>query len=170
MSGAVVHTVLDPGEVETRLLPLLERGGEVPLRVTGTSMVPFLRDRRDTVYLRSPALCPPRTGDILFFRRLDGVWVLHRLFRPLSDGRLLINGDAQTWFETIRPEQIAGVAVKLRRDAGPVRPVRRRGALALWKLWRALLPVRPGLLRLLGRAGRLRRRLSRHPNGSPPPI
>lgn len=169
MNGAV-HKILDPGEVEGRLLPILESGGEVPLRVTGTSMVPFLRHQRDTVYLRSPALCPPRTGDILFFRRQDGTWVLHRLFRPLRDGRLLINGDAQTWFETIRPDQIAGVVVKLRRDGGPVRPARRRGALALWRLWRALLPVRPTLLRLLGWAGRLRRRLSPGHDGAPPPI
>lgn len=168
MNGAV-HTILDPGDVEGRLLPILESGGEVPLRVTGTSMVPFLRDRRDLVYLRGPAFCPPRTGDILFFRRQDGTWVLHRLFRPLSDGRLLINGDAQTWFETIDPDQIAGVVVRLRRDGGPVRPARRRSALALWHLWRRLLPIRPQLLRLLGRAGRLRRRFSGKCNISHPP-
>lgn len=170
MSGAVQHRVLRPDEVEGRFLPVLESGGEVPLRVTGTSMLPFLRDRRDTVCLRGPAFVPPAVGDILFFRRSDGAWVLHRFFRALPDGRLLINGDAQSWFETIRPEQIAGVVVKIRRGAGPLRPARRRSLLLLWRLWRRLLPIRPWLLRQLGRAGRLRRHFTGGSNGSAPPI
>ena len=89
--------IIGPEEVEERILPLLEAGALVPLRVTGTSMAPFLRDRRDMVYLRSPALLPYREGDILFFRRRDGSLVLHRLWQAEGE-RLVMNGDAQTWF------------------------------------------------------------------------
>ena len=50
--------LLTPGEAAGRLLPLLEAGASVPLRVTGSSMVPFLRDRRDLVSLRAPRFLP----------------------------------------------------------------------------------------------------------------
>lgn len=52
--------VLDSDQVEERLTPLLRAGAEVPLVVTGSSMVPFLRDRRDKVYLKSPDFVPDR--------------------------------------------------------------------------------------------------------------
>ena len=47
MSGG--RQLLDSGQVEERLAPLLRAGAEVPLVVSGSSMVPFLRDRRDIV-------------------------------------------------------------------------------------------------------------------------
>lgn len=60
--------LLTPGEAVGRLLPLLDAGASVPLRVTGNSMVPFLRDRRDLVSLRAPRFLPYQPGDILLFR------------------------------------------------------------------------------------------------------
>ena len=123
MSGG--RQLLDSGQVEERLAPLLRAGAEVPLVVTGSSMVPFLRDRRDTVYLKSPEYAPIRTGDILFFRRESGQWILHRLHHRTAEGLLVINGDGQTWFETIRPGQVLGVAVKISRDGGAPFPARR---------------------------------------------
>ena len=94
MSGG--RQLLDSGQVEERLAPLLRAGAEVPLVVTGSSMVPFLRDRRDTVYLKSPEYAPIRTGDILFFRRESGQWILHRLHHRTAEGLLVINGDHPT--------------------------------------------------------------------------
>ena len=156
MSGG--RQLLDSGQVEERLAPLLRAGAEVPLVVTGSSMVPFLRDRRDTVYLKSPEYAPIRTGDILFFRRESGQWILHRLHHRTAEGLLVINGDGQTWFETIRPGQVLGVAVKISRDGGAPFPARRWDWALLRRVWKLLLPVRPALLRCFGRMSRQRHR------------
>ncbi len=151
--------IIGPEEVEERVLPLLEAGTLVPLRVTGTSMAPFLRDRRDMVYLRSPALLPYREGDILFFRRRAGSWVLHRLWQAEGE-RLVMNGDAQTWFETAVPGQVAGVVEQIGRKGGRPAPARRWDRELARRLWRALFPLRPWLLRQMGRCGKLLRLLS----------
>ena len=95
---------LDSGET---LIPLLESGIALPLRITGYSMRPFLKQNRDTVWLvKSTSL---HRGQILFFRRTDGTFVLHRLRRICADNRLIMNGDAQRWCEIITPEQIVAV-------------------------------------------------------------
>lgn len=150
--------VLDSDQVEERLTPLLRAGVEVPLVVTGNSMVPFLRDRRDKVYLKSPDSVPIRTGDILFFKRDSGQWILHRLHHFTADGLMVINGDAQTWFETIRPDQVLGVVVKISRSGKSPFPARRWDWTLLRKVWKLLLPVRPALLRCIGQISRLRHR------------
>lgn len=152
------HHILTPEEAAQRLLPLLEAGAEVPLTVTGSSMVPFLRHGRDTVFLRGPDQCPPRVGDILLFRRDNGQWVLHRLHHRTGDGLLVINGDAQTWFETIRPEQAAGVAVRVRRGEGEPFSPRRWDWRLLTLVWKLLRPVRPALLKRLEAISRVKRR------------
>lgn len=152
------HHILTPEEAAQRLLPLLEAGAEVPLTVTGSSMVPFLRHGRDTVFLRGPDQCPPRVGDILLFRRDNGQWVLHRLHHRTGDGLLVINGDAQTWFETIRPEQAAGVAVRVRRGEGEPFSPRRWDWRLLTLVWKLLRPVRPALLKGLEAISRVKRR------------
>ena len=80
--------LLTPGEAAGRLLPLLEAGASVPLRVTGSSMVPFLRDRRDLVFLRAPRFrrddgppFSPRRMDQRLLQRLWGALIPFR--RPL---------------------------------------------------------------------------------------
>ena len=150
--------VLDSDQVEERLSPLLRAGAEVPLVVTGSSMVPFLRDRRDKVFLKSPDFVPVRTGDILFFKRDSGQWILHRLHHFTPDGLMVINVDGQTWFETIRPDQVLGIVVRISRSGkAPFSPRRWDWAL-LRRVWKLLLPVRPALLRCIGWISRLRHR------------
>ncbi len=148
--------LLTPGEAVGRLLPLLDAGASVPLRVTGNSMVPFLRDRRDLVSLRAPRFLPYQPGDILLFRRAGGQLVLHRLRKVRGDGTLLLNGDGQTWLETASQEQVLAVVEHIRRDDGPPFSPRRMDQRLLQRLWGALIPFRRPLLRLLGRLSRLR--------------
>ena len=55
----------------------IETGGTVQLPITGTSMNPLLYWGRDTVEL---VKCDnPRKYDIIFYRRDDGHFVLHRI-------------------------------------------------------------------------------------------
>ena len=58
---------------------LLREGAELPLVVSGESMLPFLRPGRDTVFLRRPD-APLHRGEIAFYRRFDGSYILHRVF------------------------------------------------------------------------------------------
>ena len=89
-----------------RIMTVAEDGSVIPLLVTGTSMLPFLLDRRSVVYLEKDRSYQPKRGDIVLFLRPDGAWVLHRVVRLLPNGKLLINGDGQAWTETIMPQQI----------------------------------------------------------------
>lgn len=76
---------------------LLREGAELPLVISGESMLPFLRPGRDTVYLKQPegAL---QAGDIAFFRRPNGAYVLHRVQRA-EPGLYWFLGDAQQRIE-----------------------------------------------------------------------
>ena len=120
-------------------------GRDFALRVTGWSMMPFLRHERDRVILQSPAQNPPGVYDVVLFSRDDGKLVLHRIIGRDDEG-YVINGDAQTWTERIRPEQILAVA------GGFVRGMRfffadSRTYRVLTRLWVWLRPVRQPILR-----------------------
>lgn len=70
-----------------------ERNEHINLTVTGNSMVPFLVDKRDTAIL-SPPEDKIRKGDILFYKRINGKFVFHRVKKVTSDGIFFI-GDSQ---------------------------------------------------------------------------
>lgn len=140
--------VLPPEVLIPELLTLLEQTDSVPLTVTGNSMSPFLIHGRDTVYL-SKVTRPLKKGDIIFYRRTSGQYVLHRICRVHPDGYDLV-GDAQTVIEPgIRPEQVLATG----------NAVRRKGMLLqkgdFWwdffeGFWLKILPLRPVLRRLYG--------------------
>lgn len=109
------HTprVLHATEAAALFPELLKDGGRLPLAVTGHSMEPFLKEGRDTVWLTAPSK-PLRRGDIVFFSRPAGEWVLHRIVRLTPNG-CVVNGDAQRWSEAVTTEQIVAVAEAVER-------------------------------------------------------
>ena len=125
---------------------------EFALRVTGTSMVPFLLNRRSTVFLVRQQAYTPRVGDIVFFRRLrDGSYVLHRINAIKKDksGRtwLVINGDAQFWRETILPSQICAHVTHFIRTERDIRMSERQ--CRFWAaVWRPLRFIHAPVARL----------------------
>lgn len=76
---------------------LLLEGAELPLVISGGSMLPFLASGRDSVMLKAPDRAL-RRGDIVFYRRENGAYVLHRLLH-VRDGKCWMIGDAQTTVE-----------------------------------------------------------------------
>ena len=80
------------------LLPVirdvLATGSEFSLKPRGKSMLPYLREGRDTVVL-SPVTDPPKRGDILLYVRWNGTPVLHRVVRIEEDGTFTMRGDNQ---------------------------------------------------------------------------
>ena len=141
--------VLPPEMLIPELLALLEQTDSVPLTISGNSMTPFLAHGRDTVFL-SKVTRPLKKGDMIFYRRQNGQYVLHRICRVHPDSFDLV-GDAQTYIETgIRPEQVLAV----------VNTVRRKGRLLekghFWwdffeMFWLRIIPLRPLVCRIYGR-------------------
>lgn len=134
---------------------LLAEGAELPLVVSGGSMLPFLAPGRDTVYLRAPQ-GPLRRGDIAFYRRANGQYVLHRVLRA-AEGRLWFAGDAQDLLEGPLDESCVFAVVTAARRKGRVE---KPGA--LWwdffaRVWPHLLGRRQRLLRGYGALKRIGR-------------
>ena len=69
------------------LRELLAQGQSVSLTVTGESMSPFLRHGRDQIRLAA-VTAPPQRGDMVFFRRRNGQYIMHRVLRRMPDGSL----------------------------------------------------------------------------------
>lgn len=94
---------------------VLASGGEFRLYPHGTSMLPLLRQGRDSVSLRRVD-SPIRRGDILFYQRPDGSFVLHRVRAVAPDGLTLI-GDNQTRPEYgVSPDWVIGRVTRIFRD------------------------------------------------------
>ena len=102
-----VHTVAVPMEELAPLIGLqLENGGRATITVTGISMLPMLYNRRDSVTLIPGG--KEKLGDVIFYRRDNGQYVLHRIIRLTEDGYICC-GDNQYEKEPVRPEQVIAV-------------------------------------------------------------
>ena len=89
-------------------------GGTVELTVTGRSMRPLLLDRVSSVKLGP--LSEPKRGDMVFYRRDSGTYVLHRIIECCADGTYTMCGDGQTAPEPgLRREQLIAVVQSFAR-------------------------------------------------------
>ena len=131
---------------------LLETADTLPLRITGSSMVPFLVPGRDSVLLTKPAE-RLRRGDIALYRRSSGALVLHRVCR-CRNGLYTTCGDAQTEPEPgIRHEQVRAVVCAATRKGRTERPG------TFWwgffaHIWTRIIPLRPFFCRLYAKLRR----------------
>lgn len=124
---------------------VLASGGEFRLYPRGTSMLPLIRQGRDSVSLRQLDRSP-RKYDILFYQRYDGSYVLHRV-RAVTPEGLILWGDNQYRLEYgVQNAQIIGYAARIFRDDREVDIDGLVYRLWLW-LWqyrpmrRVLLPI-----------------------------
>lgn len=116
---------------------LLAEGREVEMRPKGNSMLPFIRQEKDSVVLKKKDNV--EKGDIVLVD-LGGRYVLHRIIA--EDGeRLTLMGDGNIrGTESCTKDNVLGTVVKIVRPGGKsVTPSK-------GKLWKALLPVRRYLL------------------------
>ena len=133
-------------ELARHIEALMEEDCAFTLLVTGYSMIPTLRHKRDQVVLVSPQRRSPRSGEIVFFRRRDDSCVLHRVFREFEVDRFLINGDAQLWTEVIHRDQIIAVVDRLIRNQKIISCDNRYYCLYV-KIWCKLRPLRRFIFR-----------------------
>ena len=132
-------------DYEELIREVLSSGGEFRLYPHGTSMLPLLRQGIDSVALRRLDR-PPQKYDILFYKRRDGSYILHRVKGVTSNG-LIMWGDNHTMLECgITEENIIGYAARIFRGETELDCQSLRYRLYLW-LWqfkairRILLPI-----------------------------
>lgn len=135
-----MNVAIDTREYVAVLKEMTEQGQEVAMTVSGTSMEPFLIHERDRIYFRRPD-GPIQKGDMVFFQRKTGAYVMHRVMKA-REGQYYLAGDHQTFLEgPIEAQQIFAKVVSVER-AG----VWLTEKDALWKFyagwWRRLFMVR----------------------------
>lgn len=140
----LVHT----GDYVKILEDLTQEDKTVGVPVSGNSMSPFLISQRDYVIFQKPNR-PLKKGDIVFFRRDSGEYILHRITK-IREKQYYILGDAQTHEEgPIREDQIFGLVTKVRRKGKWI------DSSDFWwqffeKVWIRMIPLRPFIRKLYG--------------------
>lgn len=120
-------------EYDETIREVLDGGGAFRIYPRGISMLPLLREGVDSVLLEKPDGAPKK-GDILFYRRDDGSYVLHRVIR--AGESLVMCGDAQLRPETgIGQRHIIGRVCRIYRGDRELsmRGVRYRSYCLLWR-------------------------------------
>ena len=123
----------------------VQGGSRERLYISGASMTPFLAHRRDSVMLTKQDQ-PLKAGDIVFYQRKSGQFILHRIYHvEKNEGRLAydIVGDGQTQIEyNVLPDQIFAVVYEANRKGRVVTPKS-----FWWRFfqgpWRWIMPMRP---------------------------
>lgn len=106
---------LNTREYVAVLRELIQEGHEVSMTISGSSMEPFLVHNRDKIYFRMPE-GELKKGDMVFFQRDSGEFVMHRILHIKPDG-FYLSGDHQTIIEgPIRKEQIFAKVVSVERN------------------------------------------------------
>lgn len=137
---------------------MLQEGNEVPLTITGNSMSPFMIHERDKILISSVNR-PLKKGDMAFYQRVTGQYVMHRI-RYIRQGErgeaYYFIGDAQNVTEgPIYREQIFGLITSVCRKGKWIKPG------DFWweffeKIWIRMVPLRKPIEKIYGTLRRLR--------------
>lgn len=122
---------------------MLAAGQQVQLVVSGDSMRPTLKPRRDAAVLEPVRDWPPKRGDILLFgsERSASGYALHRVVR-VGQGGPYMNGDGQNWVEgPLARENVLAIAVAIVRN-GRIIDAKARGYRLLVRCWGVTRRVR----------------------------
>lgn len=102
-------------EIEPMIKKAFDNGEDFNLITAGTSMLPMLRDREDTVVL-SQKKGKLKKYDLPLYKRADGSFVLHRIVGKGKDGYKM-SGDNHPMIEyPVKDEQIIAVVTAYIRD------------------------------------------------------
>ncbi len=154
-AGAVGRAVGEVRVVKARNIPCndlmpfvceaLSRGTHVRITATGSSMHPFIRDG-DIVELAPTSSRGPAVGQVVFVRRADGTYLLHRVVAVRGD-RFYLRGDAQKGKEgPFSKDQLVGFVASVQRGGKLIRLESLPWRLTAL-LWSNMGPLKPCLLR-----------------------
>ncbi len=142
------------------LLPFLQEmlkdGKTIKMTVTGNSMMPLLRDRKDSVHLASPESL--KKYDIVLYTNQRGEVILHRIVKKTKAGYMIV-GDNQIGLDgPIDDPQITAKVVGFDRDG-------KYFSCRLWWcrfyafIWARVRPFRRQLLPILYAGGKIMKRI-----------
>lgn len=152
MDHEIPVRIVDNQEYMKVVRSILEEGKEVPLVVTGNSMMPFLIDRRDQVLIKRIER-PLKKGDIAFFQRENGQYIMHRIHFMRKDDR---TGENQFYFIGDGQKNIEG-PIKETQIFGVINGVLRKGKYLdehtfTWRffknIWRYVIPFPPLIIKI----------------------
>ena len=152
MDHEIPVRIVDNQEYMKVVRSILEEGKEVPLVVTGNSMMPFLIDRRDQVLIKRIER-PLKKGDIAFFQRENGQYIMHRIHFMRKDDR---TGENQFYFIGDGQKNIEG-PIKEIQIFGVITGVLRKGKYLdehtfTWRffknIWRYVISFRPLIIKI----------------------
>lgn len=86
---------------------VLEQNGTLSFVPNGNSMWPFIKNRSQTVIIEK-VKSPLKKYDVVFFKRADQSYVLHRIVQVLEN-EYVVRGDSLDYLEKVNNEQIIGV-------------------------------------------------------------
>lgn len=140
---------LDTAAYVGTLKALVEEGHEVSLLISGSSMAPFLIHHRDTIYFKAPDR-ELKPGDMVFYQRSSGQYVMHRIRFVKADGYYLIGDGQQITEGPIAREQIFALVTAVKRKGKVIRPG------DFWweffaRVWLRIVPLRGIVSRLYAR-------------------
>lgn len=147
---------VDTREYISVLRGLVEEGREVSLIISGSSMSPFLIHERDVICFKKPDRDLHR-GDMVFYQRDSGQFVMHRILKVKPEGFYII-GDAQTEIEgPVRRDQIFALITKVKRKDKWIEPG------DFWweffaRVWLRMIPVRRMVMSVYGVIYKVRRK------------
>lgn len=152
----MIEKVVDTREYVSVLREIAESGKIVSLRIAGSSMSPFLAHGRDYIYFTKPDR-EPRTGDMVFYQRKNGQYVMHRIYKKKPEGYYIV-GDAQTEIEgPVDRGQIFALIIKVKRKDRIIRP-----GDFWWEffehVWIHMIPLRRPAVRIYSAVSKLLRR------------
>lgn len=131
------------------LIDIINSGKDVSLVISGSSMAPFLCHHRDTIIISKPDGHFFK-GQMVFYMRDSGQYVMHRIHHIDKQGNLFIVGDAQIEIEgPVRQDQVFGIINKVIRKGN----IYKKGD--FWwdffeKVWIRIVPFRRYIVKLYG--------------------
>lgn len=137
---------LDTDAYISTLRDLVNQGKEVRLIVSGSSMSPFLVHERDSILFSKPD-SPLKRGDMVFYQRENGQFVMHRILHVKQEG-LYIIGDAQVTIEgPVNPSCVFARITKVNRKGKWIGP----GQFWWWffqHIWLSIIPLRHYIMKM----------------------
>lgn len=102
-------------DMELMVTTVLLKNGEFKFYPSGTSMLPFIREGKDQVFL-SKLPEKLKKYQIVLYKRKNGEFVLHRIVK-IKNGYYVMRGDHQYISENgIKREQMLGIVSRIIRD------------------------------------------------------
>lgn len=116
--------------------------GIIQIEPKGYSMYPLFVPGRDHAVISAIANHKVKRGDVLLFRREDGLLVLHRVWKVKEDGLYMVGDNQESIEGPINNNQVLGILVQMLRKG---KRISTRNILykCYARTWLFLRPVRP---------------------------